>query len=265
MELHTKLFSLLSKIDTMLVYPWDKILNKICKVRLKNLHIIQEELRAKRGLEIGGPSQIFRDDGILPLYSIIQGLDGCNFRTDTIWGSTIAEGLNYTYYKNKIGYHYICDVVNLSLIGDRTYDFILCSHVLEHVANPLQAMSEMLRVLKNNGSLLLVIPNKEKTFDHDRTVTEFSHLLDDYTKKTGEDDLTHLEEILKFHDLKFDPGAGTFDEFKQRSENNFKNRALHQHTFDPTTIKAIINYFDLYLIAIEEAPPFNTIIFTKKK
>jgi SAM-dependent methyltransferase len=241
-----------------------RIIFKNRRKKIENLQIILDNFKGKHGLEIGGPSSIFRDDNILPLYSIINGLDGCNFNINTLWEGNISAGLNYNYYKDKIGYQYICDVVNLSPINNDEYDFVLCSHVLEHVANPLKAMAEMLRVLKNNGSLLLVLPDKEKTFDHHREVTDLSHLIDDFNNNIREDDLTHLEETLKFHDLRLDPAAGTYEKFKKRSLDNYNNRALHQHIFDINIIVAMINYFNMELITINKALPFNIIVLAEK-
>jgi len=42
--------------------------------------------------------------------------------------------------------------------ADRTFDVVLCNHVLEHVDNDIQAMSEIHRVLKPNGFCILQVP-----------------------------------------------------------------------------------------------------------
>ena len=41
---------------------------------------------------------------------------------------------------------------------DASFDSVLCNQVLEHVFNPDQFLSEILRVLKPNGTLLLTVP-----------------------------------------------------------------------------------------------------------
>lgn len=41
---------------------------------------------------------------------------------------------------------------------DGSFDFILCSHVLEHVDDPVRATSEMRRVLKADGLAILMAP-----------------------------------------------------------------------------------------------------------
>jgi len=50
---------------------------------------------------------------------------------------------------------------------DESYDFVFASHVLEHVANDEQAISEIRRILKPNGIAMLPIPIiAEKTIEY---------------------------------------------------------------------------------------------------
>ncbi len=51
------------------------------------------------------------------------------------------------YLDNKEpGIQYVRDATDLRGIPDSKYDFVLASHALEHIANPLKAMSEWTRV-----------------------------------------------------------------------------------------------------------------------
>jgi len=43
---------------------------------------------------------------------------------------------------------------------DRVFTHIICSEVLEHVLNPSTAISEMARVLKTEGTVVISIPNE---------------------------------------------------------------------------------------------------------
>jgi hypothetical protein len=61
--------------------------------------------------------------------------------------------------------------------------------------------------------MLLIVPHKDKTFDHNRPVSSLNHLVEDLENGVGENDLTHLPEIFELHDLKQDPGAGDFTSF----------------------------------------------------
>lgn len=123
--------------------------------------------------------------------------------------------------------------------------FVLSSNCSEHVANPLKALQEWIRVLRKGGALILVLPNKYSNFDWRRSVTSFEHIVHDYVVDTSENDLTHLEEILKFHDLSLDPPAGDFLKFKNRSMENYANRTLHHHVFDLSLMTSMVEYLGL--------------------
>ena len=216
------------------------------KRRLPAADIYLKPLRAKRGIEIGGPSKMFRT--VLPVYASASSLDGVNFARQTVWEGCIEETTPYVYKKNRAGKQYIRDATQLDGIPSNSYQFVLSSNCLEHVANPLKALEEWLRVVEPNGLILLILPNKESNFDHRRPVTSFEHLLDDYKRQTGEDDLTHLEEILALHDLSRDPLAGDAVHFRERSLKNFDNRCLHHHVFDDRLIQLMFQYFGVHLV-----------------
>lgn len=59
------------------------------------------------------------------------------------------------------------DMTNMSFSGE-TFDAVVCSHVLEHIHDDSKAMKELYRVLKQNGSAVLLQPvdlNRETTFE----------------------------------------------------------------------------------------------------
>ena len=57
---------------------------------------------------------------------------------------------------------------------DSCYDLILCNHVLEHVKDHIQAISELHRVLKKGGTLIAQVPidEKLKTTFEDNSITD---------------------------------------------------------------------------------------------
>ena len=214
----------------------------------------------KTGLEIGGPSSIFQHNNYIPVYAQAKRVDGCNFSNHTVCENTIQQGLTYDYDGAEVGYQYITDATDLGAIPDASYDFILSSHSLEHIANPFKALKEWLRVLKKGGLILIIVPDPNYTFDNKRPVTGFEHMMCDFNNNTGEDDLTHVEEILSLHDVSIDPGVTSYDEFQKRSYDNFNNRCLHHHVFDIALLKQIFEHLNVQTILINVAPPFNLII-----
>lgn len=44
---------------------------------------------------------------------------------------------------------------------EKSFDIIICYHVLEHIENDIQAMKELYRVLKNPGTCIIQTPFKE--------------------------------------------------------------------------------------------------------
>lgn len=217
------------------------------------------------GLEIGGPSDIFSSCGSIPVYPLAARIDNCNFSGDTVWEGTINKGNNFIFDEGKKpGRQYIVEASNLRGIKDASYDFILSSHCIEHLANPLQGLAEWIRVLKINGLLVLVVPHKDGTFDHRRPVTTLAHMVHDFATQIQEDDMTHLEEILSLHDRSIDPGAGHFQAFQDRSRRNFENRCLHHHVFDTNLAISMVNHVGLQLLAVEVFRPMHIVLIARK-
>ena len=111
-----------------------------------------------------------------------------------------------------------------------------------------------------NGALVLVLPFYKSTFDHRRKPTSVNHMFTDFDDKIGEDDLTHLEEIVEKHDLSLDPGGCTVEEFRVRSMSNISNRCLHHHVFDETNSRALLERAGFIVHSIDQAYPFHMCI-----
>jgi SAM-dependent methyltransferase len=190
----------------------------------------------KTGVEIGGPSST---GGVL--YQNALTIDNIIFSKNTVWSNHTDE---YNYYNNKKGKVIINDAVDISLVQNESYDFVFSSHSLEHIANPLKAINEWLRIIKNDGHIIIIVPEKSVCFDHKRNYSTFSTLLTQYEKDVGEDDLSTLPEILMNHDLSMDPPAGNFEAFTRRSLDNFNNRCLHHYVYNDELLMEICNYFN---------------------
>jgi len=235
-----------------------QIARRIPGMRLRFYPELRDAIVGKSGLEIGGPSGVFSDGGILPVYRHVKALDNVVFSEKTVWEGTREEGRTYVFHKHKpTGVNYITEAVDLRGIPNNAYDFLLAAHCLEHIANPIKALHEWQRVLKPGAQAVVVLPNYRKTFDHRRRPTAVNHMVDDYRNNVGEDDLTHLPEILELHDLRRDRGAGTFGEFKARALNNTEYRCLHHHVFDKDNSRELLEKVGLRVWAVETALPHH--------
>jgi SAM-dependent methyltransferase len=224
------------------------IRKKIIHKHIENYKRIKKYIISKKGLEIGGPSGIFCANGYIPVYKIMGSLDGVNFSNNTIWTGKMENKEGFIIGDKRVGRLFITDTTDLSIVKNNMYNFVLSSNNIEHIANPMKALQQWLLKLKKNGILIIIAPRKESNFDHKREIVKFEHIMDDFHKNIEETDLTHLEEILQLHDLKMDPPAGTYEQFKTRSFDNYKNRCLHHHVFSLDVLEKMLKYFDLKII-----------------
>ncbi len=229
----------------------------------KKRRLIKEafKLRHKKGIEIGGPSGFFSLRGGFPVYLFAEKIDNVNYGSTTVFGN-YEQGETFNYYKNKIGNQFIAEAIDLRSIKNNSYDFLLSSHSLEHTANPIKALKEWRRVIKSNGKLVLILPDKRYTFDLEREYTSFSHLLDDYNEDTSENDITHIEEILsKYDEIK---GKVPIEEYKKLLSNNYINRCAHHHVFNQELIRNSLEFVGFNVESQYEVDPFHLITIATK-
>ncbi len=248
------------------------LLGQALRVGLEHIHpprcrcaaMCRASIKGKTGIEIGGPSKIFSNRGRIPVYGSAAGIDGANYAASTVWADSLGEDRPYEVGGRRTGRQYVREGTDLHGIESGAYDFVLSSHAIEHIANPLGALGEWQRVLRGGGTLVLVIPHKDATFDHRRPVTPLEHLERDLAANMGEDDLTHLPEILELHDRTRDWGAGDAEEFRRRCEDNLATRCLHHHVFDTDLAVRLADRAGFRILAVEPAYPNNIVVVGAK-
>jgi len=237
---------------------------RLLRRRLSGFEWYLSVFNQKSGLEIGGPSPIFSEDGAIPVYNMLGSLDNCLFSRRTIWEGEVQDGLRFRYHPLRpVGYQFVMEGAKLLAIGDASYDCVLASHTLEHIANPLQALKEWKRVSRKDGLLLLLLPHRDGTFDWRRPPTSLAHMSEDYSRNTGEDDLTHLSEVLELHDLRRDPPAGSFENLRSRCQENYVHRAMHHHVFDTPTAVVMLDHAGFQVLRVDHLKPFHIILVAR--
>lgn len=218
------------------------------------------------GLEIGGPSAIFSDRGVLPIYSAATRVDNCVFAARTMWSNEDKGGQTFKYHPAKpAGRNFIREATCLSGIEDSFYGFVLASHSLEHIANPIKAVREWIRVTKPAGSLVVILPHYKHTFDRRRKVTPVSHMRDDYERNIGEDDETHLSEIIECHDLSLHPGPITRDQLRAGILDNFRNRCAHHHVFNEENSSELLRACGLNVESVQFIKPYHIVLLARNE
>jgi SAM-dependent methyltransferase len=246
--------------------PAMKVARRILGRYVTSQSRFQAAVRDKFGLEIGGPSRVFGDEGELPLYRYVAGLDNCVFSAETIWEGTRVEGETFAYHPGRAaGFNFIREATELAGIGDHRYDFALSCHNLEHISNPILALKEWARVVIPGGPIIILVPNYRFTFDHRRKPTSVAHMLQDFELQRDETDVTHLSEILERHDLSRDPGGLSGEDFRRRSVHNFENRCLHHHVFDEFNTRELLEAAGLAVEVLELTKPFHIAILARSR
>lgn len=215
-----------------------------------------------RGLEIGGPSPIFAKRGLLPVYPDVGELDNCNFGPETVWEGRLTEGRHFR-FGERTGFQFVSEAFQLEA-ADASYDFVLSSHMLEHSANPIRVLAEWRRILNARGHLLLVLPEGARTMDHQRPITTLAHLIEDFNAGTGEDDRTHVEEIVALHDLAWTPEYPDREAIRKTLANNAQHRLMHHHVFDMRLAVELVQHAGFDVLAQESGFPLHLIVLAQK-
>ena len=191
-------------------------------------NILSNHVDRRRGIEIGGPTLTFED-----IYRRSYAVDLANFAAETMWGH-FEDRTTFLYPRGGNGTVYITDGSTLNRIEDGKYDFVMGSHYLEHLLNPLKALGAMRRVLKEDGVVILILPRKEECFDHLRGYGRLEEIMYRYLHDVSESDMRHarVDVVTLQSDLARDPPAGTWEQFRARCLRNVANRGIHQFVYN---------------------------------
>lgn len=244
-------------------YFWFKVQSLLVRPRIQfERHIVSF---CGTGLEIGGPSPVFRAGGLFPVYETAHCVDNVTFSSKTRWEGDVKAGKNFVFHPNKEpGSQFVLEGGCLSSLPEVSYDFILSCHMLEHSANPLRVLCEWKRLLKSGGNLLLILPHRDGTFDHRRPITMLSHLVDDFEKNCSENDPTHLQEIIEMHDMHRDPHQAKAADFERWIRANETNRGAHHHVFDIKMSVQMLTQAGFQINDVEATMPCHIFLLATK-
>lgn len=134
------------------------------------------------------------------------------------------------------------DADKLAPIESGSQDFVICSHVLEHLSDPLGFLDDAHRVLRVGGVLLLLLPDRRYTFDRARAPTPLACLVRDHEAGATVPDDAHVLEFLR--DADQGPDFRLPDDPAERAELYAWHRArsIHVHCWNDREFREVLRY-----------------------
>lgn len=83
---------------------------------------------------------------------------------------------------------------------DLRFDYVVASHVAEHIPDLITWLADIRSVLKPGGKVRLIIPNKEACFDRRRTLSEERDLIAAFVEQRRKPSPIHVYDFYRWHD-----------------------------------------------------------------
>jgi predicted SAM-dependent methyltransferase len=132
----------------------------------------------------------------------------------------------------------VADAMLLPLASG-SLNFIIASHVLEHLPFPLAALRHWYDLLTPQGVLLLKVPDKRYTFDHRRGRTPLQHLIEEHAEPKAFDKRAHFAEWTE-KVVGRTPGTPEFDaQLAQLLESDY---SIHYHAWVDEDVREIAEH-----------------------
>jgi predicted SAM-dependent methyltransferase len=155
-----------------------------------------------------------------------------------------AEGLRQQYPELRDLPLVDADIIDngeeLSRVPAASQDFIIASHFMEHCQNPVATLKSFMRVLRPDGILFLVIPDKLYTFDKDRPSTTLEHIVRDYEDGPAWSREQHFREYARLVDHA-EPGEA--EELRARYLMDM-DYSIHFHVWTKGEVIELLTFLD---------------------
>lgn len=140
--------------------------------------------------------------------------------------------------ENLVPVHIVDDGERLSTLPDGQEDFAVACQFIEHCENPVRAVVNMLRVVRNRGFVLLTVPDKRFTFDVDRPITSNEHLMEECERGCAGTARDHYREWVRLVEK-------AAEETVEARVDHFMDRhySIHYHVWDSDAFLKFLIYF----------------------
>ncbi len=120
---------------------------------------------------------------------------------------------------------------------DRSADFIIANHFIEHTEDPLAAIASHLRVLRPGGILYLAVPDRRRTFDEHRSATPLEHIVEDHRDGPARSRPAHQEEWARL--VERVPESEVAARARALEQEDY---SIHFHVWAPPEFGALLEY-----------------------
>jgi SAM-dependent methyltransferase len=127
------------------------------------------------------------------------------------------------------------DADRLAAIESASVDFVIASHVLEHLADPIGMLDEMHRVLRVGGIALILLPDRRTTFDAARAPTPLGHLVEEHAAGVTAVSDEHIVEFV----AAVEPGHG---DLAAADIEHHRRRSIHVHCWHEEEFLPVVAY-----------------------
>lgn len=152
---------------------YSELLGEIMNVRNKRV-VKNVNLKSGTGLELG------------PLTSpVVKKSEGDIYYLDHMSQADLRKK-----YKNEpvdldkiVPVDYVLKSSLKDTVGKKKFDYVIASHVIEHIPDTVSWLHDVSSILNPGGILSLVIPDKRFTFDIERNVSQPTEVISSYIDK----------------------------------------------------------------------------------
>jgi SAM-dependent methyltransferase len=138
------------------------------------------------------------------------------------------------------------DAERLATFGDASVDFVIANHVLEHLEDPIEALENLLRIVRPGGVLLITLPDARHTFDAPRERTTVQHLRRDHEEGPHTSRRAHYEDWARAIEGLPEPQvAARADEFAEQDARH------HFHVWELDTFLELVRALGLPCHVVE--------------
>ena len=130
----------------------------------------------------------------------------------------------------------VTDATTLDGVDDERFDFVIASHVVEHLEDPVRCLGNLARVTKRGGCVFLAIPDRRATFDEPRPPTTIAHVLRDYCGDPASSRRAHYQEWVSLVERLTGAEAGA-----RIQDLESRRYPIHFHVWSPHEFTALLH------------------------